>query len=202
MPLFGKKKVHPWKEFADEIGARFEPAGFLKTAKVFIAFRNWTIVIDSYTTQHVTYTQIFAIFNNLVDFKMSVHKQGFLAKIEKMLGFQDIIIGNPQIDEAFVIKGNNEALVSGFFSGVKIREMFLALSEMPFQFDVKRNRGVSKNREESLREICYNYPEMIKDKEMLRAIVELVEESLVQLANIGVTSNRAPELKSFKKSFF
>ena len=159
-------------------------------------------MIDSYTTQDVTYTQIFAIFNNLVDFKMSVHKQGFLAKIEKMLGFQDIIIGNPQIDEAFVIKGNNEALVSGFFSGVKIREMFLALSEMPFQFDVKRNRGVSKNREESLREICYNYPEMIKDKEMLRAIVELVEESLVQLANIGVTSNRAPELKSFKKSFF
>ena len=61
---------------------------------------------------------------------------------------------------------------------------------------------MSKTKEESLREICYSYPEMIEDKEMLHTITELVEESLVQLVNIGVTSNKAPELKSFKKSFF
>ena len=41
-------------------------------------------------------------------FRFTIYRQGVFSDIGKWLGMQDVTVGCPEFDEAFIIKGNNE----------------------------------------------------------------------------------------------
>ena len=112
MGWFGPSKDEVWRQLSEEIGAEFVEGGFWKGSKVQAHVGPWTVTLDTYTDRparaHVTYTRMRAPYVNPEGFRFTIYRKGFFSDLGKLLGMQDIEVGDPEFDEAFIIKGNDE----------------------------------------------------------------------------------------------
>src|SRR5271154_1592971 len=115
MGWFGPSKDEVWRQLSQEIGAEFVEGGFLKGNKVQVQVKPWTITLDIYTEStgetSVTYTRMRAPYVNPEGFRFTIYRKGIFSELGKLLGMQDIEVGDPEFDEAFIIMGNDEARV-------------------------------------------------------------------------------------------
>ena len=125
MAWFGPSKDEVWQQFSQEIGAEFVEGGFWKGNKVQAHVDPWTITLDTYTVNtqhsHVTYTRMRAPYVNPEGFRFTIYRKGFFSDLGKLLGMQDIEVGDPDFDEAFIIKGNDEFKVRDLLANPHIR---------------------------------------------------------------------------------
>jgi hypothetical protein len=107
MGWFGLSKDEVWRQLCQEIGAEFVEGGMWNENKVQVHAKPWTITLDTYIVSGVgnhVYTRLRAPYINPEGFRFTIYRMGFCD-----LGMQDIQVGDPEFDEAFVIKGNDEA---------------------------------------------------------------------------------------------
>ena len=52
-----------------------------------------------------------APYVNPEGFRFTIYRKGLFSDLGKLLGMQDIEVGDPEFDEAFIIKGNDESKV-------------------------------------------------------------------------------------------
>ncbi len=118
--LFGPSKEEVWSQIAREYGGHYEDGGFFGKDCVRVQCGEWEILLDTYTRnsgKHShTYTRIRAPFINKDGLYFQIYRSGLFSPLGKMLGIQDIEIGQPAFDEAYVIKGNNEVKLRQFFA--------------------------------------------------------------------------------------
>ena len=67
-----------------------------------------------------------APYVNPEGFRFTIYRKGILSELGKLFGMQDIEIGDPEFDEAFIIKGTDEARVQNLFADAKLRELIRA----------------------------------------------------------------------------
>src|SRR4029078_2118248 len=85
------------------------------------------------------YTRMRAPYVNPEGFRFTIYRKGFFSDLGKLLGMQDIEVSDPEFDEAFVIKGNDEDRVRDLFANAKIRQM---IQDQPkIRLDVKDSEG-------------------------------------------------------------
>ena len=65
---------------------------------------------------HVTYTRMRAPYINPEGFRYTIYRKGLFSDLGKLLGMQDIEVGDPEFDEAFIIKANDEGRVRELFA--------------------------------------------------------------------------------------
>ena len=125
MGLFGPSKDEVWRQLCEEIGAEFVKGGVWKGNKVQAQVGPWTITLDTYTIHnqhtHVTYTRMRAPYVNSEGFRFTIYRKSLFSDLGKLLGMQDIEVGDPEFDEAFIIKGNDEGRVQTLFADARLR---------------------------------------------------------------------------------
>ncbi|WP_207425178.1 hypothetical protein [Pedobacter sp. SYSU D00535] len=72
------------------------------------------------TRQKTTYS---SIIYNQIDFRFSIHPQGFIDELGKFFGMQDAVLGYREFDEKFVVKTNQEGKAEAIFSDASTREL-------------------------------------------------------------------------------
>ena len=108
----------------------------------------------------------------------------FFSDLGKLLGMQDIEVGDPDFDEAFIIKGNDESKVCGLFADPKIRQMIQAQPKV--RLEVKDSEGwFGPKFPEDVDELFFQVVGVIKDVERLKARFDLLAAVLDQLCQIG-----------------
>ena len=122
--VFGPSREEIWRQLCSEIGAEFIDGGFWKGGKVEAHVKNWTITLDTYTVStghsHVTYTRMRAPFVSRDGFRFRIYRKSFFTGLGKMLGMQDIEVGQSvHFDEDFVIQGNDEYKVRSLFAKLR-----------------------------------------------------------------------------------
>ena len=197
MGLFGPSQEEIWTQFAEEVGADFEDGGFFKAKKVVGKFENWLITLDTYTVStgksSNTYTRIRAPYVNKDNFNFKIYKKGLFSEIGKTLGMQDIEIGDPEFDEMFVIKGNDEAKLIELFSSDKIRE--LISGQKNFHMEVKDDEGwFGSQFPEGVDELYFQTHGVIKDIERLKDLYMLFSLILNKLYLMGSADEEVPEV--------
>ncbi|HEY9153272.1 MAG TPA: hypothetical protein VIN60_10335 [Anaerolineales bacterium] len=160
-----------WRQFASEIGAEFIEGGLFRSSKVQAQFKNWMIVLDTYSVSSgdssETYTRIKTSIQDKDGFWFTIFRTGLVAKLDKALGAQDIEIGDAEFDGAFTVRSNNESKVRALFSNLKIRQMI--------QMQKSITIAIRKN------ELRLETRGVIKDVERLKSLFELFKETLNQL---------------------
>jgi len=188
MRWFGPSKDEVWHQLSEDIGAEFVEGGFWKGSKVQAHVGPWTVTLDTYTESHgessVTYTRMRAPYLNPEGFRFTIYRKGFFSDLGKLLGIQDIEVGDPEFDEAFIIKGNDEGKVCGLFANPKIRQMILAQPKI--RLEVKDSEGwFGPKFPEGVDELHFQVLGVIKDVERLKTLFELFAAVLDQLCRIG-----------------
>src|SRR5580704_16247609 len=127
MAGFGPSKDEVWRQLSEEIGAAFVQGGVWKGNKVQVHVGPWTITLDTFAVHtphsHVTYTRMRAPYVNPEGFRFTIYSKGVFSELGKLLGMQDIEVGDLAFDEAFIVKGNNESRVQNLFADARLRKL-------------------------------------------------------------------------------
>ena len=195
MGWFGPSKDEVWRQLSQEIGSDFVEGGFWKENKVQTHVGPWTITIDTHTVHtqhaHVTYTRMRAPYVNPEGFRFTIYRKGIFSELGKLLGMQDIEVGDPDFDEAFIIKGTDEFKVRDLFADHQIRQMIQDQPEI--WLDVKDSEGwFGPTFPEDVDELHFQVVGVIKDKELLKALFNLFAAVLDQLCRIGSAYKQEP----------
>jgi hypothetical protein len=194
--IFGPSKEDIWRQLSDQIGGDFVQTGFLKTPKVEVHHKEWTITLDTFTEStgetSQTYTRMRAPYVNKDGFRFTIYRKGFFSEFGKLLGMQDIEIGEPEFDAAFIIKGNDVTMVRNLFSNRTIRHL---IDQQPkIYFTVKDDDGgwFRSRFPEGVDELYFRVPGVIKDMERLKSLYGLFAEVLNHLCHIGSSYENDP----------
>lgn len=191
--LFGPSKEKIWNKLVQQR----ENLEITEGGKVKAHTNGWTITLDTYTfhTQHdqIVCTRMRAPYVNKEKFYFSIYRQGIFHELGKLLGMQDIEIGDSEFDSQFIIKSNDEEKVRALLMNQKIRE--LLLEQPSIYFEVKDDGGWFKEEyPEGVDELYCIVEELIEDVDRLKQLFDLFTETLNQLCKIGCAYRDRPEV--------
>ncbi len=191
MGWFGPSKDEVWRQLSEEMGAEFVEGRFCKGSKVQTHAGPWTVTLDIYNDGESQATRLRAPYVNSDGFRFTIYRKGFFSDLGKLLGMQDIEVGDPEFDEAFIIKGNDESRVVSLFSNSKIRQM---IQDQPkIRLDVKDSEGwFGPKFPENVDELQFRVIGVIKDVERLKSLFDLFAAVLDQLCRIGSAYKEEP----------
>ncbi len=195
MAFFGPSKDEVWRQLCAEIGAKFVEGGGWKGNTVQAVVGPWTITLDTYTVStgksSITYTRMRAPYFNTEGFRFTIYRKGVFSGLGKMLGMQDIEVGDPEFDEAFIIQGNNEPRVQHLFADKKLRALVQA--QPTIKLDVKDSEGwFGPKFPDNVDELHFLVVGVIKDVERLKSLFDLFAALLEQLCRIGSAYKQEP----------
>ena len=174
-----------WRQFANQIGAEFIGESD-ETCKVRARVKNWTITF-SYVRMRVFddeeshfHTRVDAPYLSKNGFEFMVHPRGAFSDLGKLFGAQHVEIGDPHIDDHFIIKANDESKVRALFAIPRIRQLI--------QAQPKFGRFGAGSNELYLHDMT----DHIMDLKLFTSLFELFTETLNQLVEIGSASEYPP----------
>jgi hypothetical protein len=186
--MFGPSRQEVWQELSRQIGAQYVEGGLWKGDKVEAQYGPWVVTLDTYTVStgksSVTYTRLRAPYVNRDGFRFQIYRAGFFSDFGKLLGMQDIEIGDPLFDQGFIVKSNVEVQVRALLSDVNIRDL---LQRQPaVSFHVADDEGwFGEHFPDGVDELYFQVVGIIKDVDRLKSLFELFAETLQQLCRIG-----------------
>lgn len=209
-----------WRQFAREIGGEYVDGTVRSRVGA------WTVTLDTYTriiayaegpVVEVPVTRLEARFVTKDTFRFFVGRQGFFQRVGKLFRMQDVTVGDPEFDDAFVVKGKDEAKVRAFFEDGSIRDLLqIAVPATTAQFSVLDNevgprpeptstppsedvspdftRSVPDERLPEDVDVLHftDSAELITDVERLKALHELFSKTLHRLVELGSATPEAP----------
>jgi hypothetical protein len=197
MGWFGPSKDEVWRQLCEQTGAEFVQGGFLKGSKVRAHVGPWTITLDTHTESSgesaVTYTRMRAPYVNPDGFRFTISRKGLFSDLGKLLGMQDIEVGDPEFDEAFIIKANEESRVQTLFADAELRALIQA--EPKIRLEVKDSEGwFGPKFPEDVDELHFQVIGVIKDVDRLKSLFDLFAAVLDRLCEVGVARRESPEV--------
>ncbi len=197
--LFGPSKEEIWQQFSAQIGGNLVEGGFWQGSKVEARHGEWTVTLDTYTVStgksSITYTRMRAPYANPDGFVFAIYRQGVFSTIGKWLGMQDVCVGYPEFDEAFIIKGNDEWKLRRLFANEKIRQLITAQPDIRVLVNA-RHGGFWEGEAlpKGVDELYFEVVGVIKDVNRLKQLYELFSETLDELCRMGSASEGDPQL--------
>ena len=196
--LFGPSRDEIWEQFAAAVGGNVIEGGFWSgSSKVAAAHGQWIVTLDTYTVStgksSVTYTRMRAPYVNPDGFQFTIYRRGIFSNLGKWLGMQDVTVGDPQFDEDFIIKGNDEAKLRRLFADAKLRELISAQPDIHFCVKDDENRfWGGQNFPPDVDELYFQVTGVIKDVDRLKQLFDLFAETLDELCRTGAAYEKNP----------
>jgi hypothetical protein len=196
--LFGPSKAEIWQQLAGQIGGQFTPGGFLKgRGRVTAQTGQWIVTLDTFEDggeNPSTYTRMRAPYVNRDGFRFNLYRSSIFSPIGQMLGMQDVIIGDPQFDEAFIIKGNSETKLRQLFADPVIRQLMHVQPRIRLQ--VRDDEGwFGTHFPQGVDELYFCCLGLMRDVEQLHLLFELFAAVLHRLCAIGSAYENDPQVR-------
>jgi hypothetical protein len=199
--LFGPSRDEIWQQVAATVGGNMTEGSFWgKSSRVDAAHGQWNVTLDTYTVSNgkssTTYTRMRAPYVNPDGFQFNIYRRGIFSDLGKMLGMQDVEIGDPQFDEDFITKGNDETKLRRLFSDARLRELISAQPDIHFCVKDDDNRfWGGQNFPPGTDELYFQVIGIVKDVDRLKQLFDLFAETLDELCRMGSAYEKNPEVK-------
>jgi hypothetical protein len=190
--LFGPCRETIWRQLAAQTGASFVDGGFWKGDKVEASHGEWRITLEIVAYGKAQATRLRAPFVNPDGFRFTVYRKQIFSELGKILGMQDVNVGQPDFDRDFIIQGTDEAKLRRLFANARIRELIAAQPQI--HFTVKEAPGLftrdlfAEVPPENVNALEFLIIGVLKEKERLRLLFDLFEE----LCRMGSAYKDAP----------
>ena len=113
---------------------------------------------------------------------------------EDILGMQDIEVGHPEFDEAFIVKGTDDFKVRELLHDAEVRSLMLAQPQI--RLEVKDGEGwFGPSFPEDVDELHFQVVGVIKEADRLKALFDLFAAVLDRLCRIGSGRREEPGVR-------
>jgi hypothetical protein len=113
--VFKKQQISSWSTFAQQAGLSLDQGGWFRAPTVSGAYGGFNVYLYTYTQgsgkNKTTYTSMIVYLPIAHRSHVRVTREGFLSRITKAFGAQDIQLGDPAFDAAYIIKSDTPELV-------------------------------------------------------------------------------------------
>ena len=196
--IFGSNRDEIWRQLSHEMGGEFVEGSFTKSSRVKVQIKEWVVTLDTFTVStgnsSTTYTRMRAPYVNPDQFRFTIYRRSVFSNLGKLLGIQDVSIGEAAFDEAFIIKANDEAKVRQLFQIAKLREM--VASQPRIHLTVKDDEGwFGAEFPEGVDELCFQVGGVLKDIEQLKSLYLLFALTLSSLCHLGSAYEDDPNVE-------
>jgi hypothetical protein len=195
--MFGPSKDEVWRQLSTEIGAHFHEKTFWEHCRVTASHAEWTILLDTravHTGKSVHHhTRMRAPFVNPDGFRFRIYRKGLFTGLGKLLGMQDVVIGDPQFDEAFVIQGTDEGKLKQLFANPAIRQLCEAQPSINLEA-IDDEGWMGRKFPPNVDELRFDVHGTIRDIERLKSLFELFAEVLDELCRMGAADPANPKM--------
>ena len=193
--IFGPGQDEAWRALAKQIGADYTPRNWAKAGRIDLHHDDVVITLDVYTVStgksSMSYTRMRSPFRNTRGMAMNIYRKSIFTGMGKLMGMQDITVGDALFDEHFVVQGNPEPAIVAFLQDAKIRGL---LDSQPkyssVLFKIKQDDGwFAKHYPEGIDELYFLRAGIVKDEQQLKQMFELFLASIDRLAQDGCEFN-------------
>ena len=193
----GLSKYEIWSQVAERVGGDLMRTGGWHNHWIKCRYREWDIVLETrsswFREVNVTWTRMYAAFNNKHGLRFKIKYKGISPAIETMLGAQDIETGDEYFDQIFITKGNNEGKIKELLNDEKLRKLIPRRSGMYFQ--IRNNEGWLGPKYPKGVDLLFFECNEIKSGPALEALFDLFTGTLERMLEIGSASADAPNIK-------
>lgn len=190
MGLFGPNRSEIWRQVAHSLHGQFVPGGFLRGGdRVLVRTENGIITLDLHTESSgetsQTYTRLRAPFVNHLGHRLRIYRAGFFSELGKMLGTQDIELGDPSFDTDFMVQSRAPDWVKAVVD-TSARRMIQ--DQERFFLEIRPKQPLfGPGYPEGVELLVFQVPETIKDAERLCALFRLLDHLLRRLETVGLS---------------
>ncbi|MCJ8330071.1 MAG: DUF3137 domain-containing protein [Lentisphaeria bacterium] len=196
--VFGPSKDEIWSQIATDIGGIYEEGGFLGTDTLQYKSGEWLISLDTITESsgntigpgdghHQSHTQVHtrmrAPFINKDSLQFKIYRESIFSPIGKMLGFQDVIIGDPLFDDSFIIKSNNEEKIKQLLNDDSLKSLITKVPDICFEI-ADDDGFFADDFPDGVDQLLFTYDGEIRDKTLIRDLFDLFTCTLERLVQI------------------
>ena len=131
---FGHVRDPMWAELRARLDEHTDgESGRWDGSRVRAQIDDWRLVLDTYHESTDGwgggYTRVVAPFVNPAAFRFTIYRKGPFSWLGKLFGMQDVEIGAPEFDDAWIIQGNSPAKLRQFFADEDLRRQLSDLSD-------------------------------------------------------------------------
>ena len=196
--LFGLSYNDVWAALAREINARHDAGGWWKHGKVVADVGAWQITLDKHVVSTgksvIVYTRLRAPFVSAGGLRFVVYRKSVFSDLGKLLGMQDIEVGDRAFDEAFIVKGSDEGTVRLLLSDPTLRGLIEAQPKL--RLEVKDDEGwFGAKFPQGVDELHFQVHGIIEDIDRLKLLFDLFAHTLRRLCEIGEAADRPAGVK-------
>lgn len=181
---FRRRREHakPWRRVADRLGARYRPATpSLPSAAVQLDCGSSRITLDlELLGEGGVSTRMRAPYVSPDGLHFRVHRAGFLSKLGKHLGIQDIDTGHKAFDDYHIIRSNSSVRMRQLFANERLRN--LILRQRAFRIEVRSAGGLPDQASDRVRELRFHESRIITDEDRLLTLFAIFQEMLPELS--------------------
>jgi hypothetical protein len=188
-----------WAKLNEEIGGAFlhREKGEGRFDKIFARIDHWSITLDLHSEpgyrSEVLYTRFRAAYINPDGFRFNIFKADLWDDMSRVVGFQDVEIGEDDFDDHFRIMCSDEKQVKRLFGHRRLKEL---LKQEPDAHLFVRDSGdwFLDAFPEGVDELVLEVEGEIADLERLARMYAILSEALHALCHIGSAYEDDPEL--------
>lgn len=196
--ILNSKKSESWSRFCAEIGADLARGRFGQSDRVIACFGKWKITLDTIAVAtpegaSAIYTRMRVPYINKDGFRFRICSKRFPHRVkEKLIGIQNIAVGDPEIDSRFVIQGNDESRIRRLLASPMIRQ--LIMSQPSIDLEIRHDRdGSEPSLPDGIDQLYFHESGVIMDFERLKSLYYLFTEIMSCLRRIGSASEDKPD---------
>jgi hypothetical protein len=191
--VFGWKSV--WMDFAEERKGEFVDGQSHVTVKVRIPSKPWIFAMRMHANPlgKDEHTVIATPYVARHPFKIAIRNSNSIEEFAKVLGLQDIVIGDPDFDKQYIIQGNNELLVKDFLSDRGLRKAIQAQNAVNLRIVDSRNNHFGINPPPHVDVLTFVEKGAINSFERVSSLHDLFDGILDRMAQLEFAAHQEPE---------
>lgn len=196
--ILGTSKNELWEQLASDIGGEYKDGGTFGQEVVRCASGEWEITVDTYAAGEgdslVTHTRMRAPFVNKDGLYFKISREGLFAPIGKLLGMQDIQVGDEYFDDNFLVKGNNDEKIKLLLKSPKLKGL---IQDQPdINFEIREDDGwFGTTFPDGVDELYFECYGVLHDEKRLKALFDLFSTTLERLVQIDSAYEDDPEVE-------
>jgi hypothetical protein len=185
--VFGPGHELMWRRFAEQFGSQLEggAGGLFPKPRVSVKAGPWTFELDVMWSGENALTRMRTAYVNPSRFRFALSPEGLLSRIGKLLGMEDIRVGDEALDREFVVKSNQPQRVRQLLADGELRRL---LHEQPaFEMIVRdTDRFAGPNFTRPIDELTYRTRGVVRELKVLHDIYDLLARTMEVLRTMGL----------------
>lgn len=191
----GPTQAEIWSQLAEELQGEYISKSFTREPGLRIKSGVWIIQVDGMDDgMGAAYTRIRTLFLNRSGIKFRLYQEGGFQKLAKKMGLFDIQVGRKDLDEAFLIQGDDPAKIKELLDDDVLSQLMLSLPNGSW-YVLRKGPENLRSYPKGVDLLLFQHPRMKNDLEITRKALAVQTMLLKRMVELEMAFSTDPKVE-------